>query len=35
VGVAIGVLCSAAMAGFCAFWPVSAWLVTSGVVTNK
>src|SRR6185437_7314226 len=35
VGVAIGVLCSTAMAGFCALWPVSAWLVTSGTVTNK
>src|SRR6478609_8616943 len=35
VGVAVGVLCSTGVAGFCTLWPVSAWLVTSGAVTNK
>src|SRR6476646_8213862 len=35
VGVGVGVLCSCAAAGFCALWSASAWLVTSGAVTNK
>src|SRR6185369_6281180 len=35
VGVGAGVLCSCAAVGFCALWSASAWLVTSGAVTNK
>jgi len=31
----VGVLCACAAAGFCALWSASAWLVTSGAVTNK
>src|SRR5438270_5808373 len=34
-GVGVGVVCFAKAAGFCALWSVSAWLVTSGAVTNK
>ena len=34
-GVGVGVLCSAGIAGVCTLGPVSAWLVTSGAVTNK
>ena len=35
VGVGVGVFCSAEAEGFGALWSASAWLVTSGAVTNK